>query len=484
MKDKHPIILLCLASLIALFLVSCSPDRPSDEVLLGTPLAESEFEAGPLPAKLTTPQPDTGQGTQEAPQVDTCLECHSDQQMLMNASAPVGDDNQTAVVDVWSGDLPEVEPWEKVLVSLPAYKSDVHSAASCTFCHGGEQSSDKQTAHKGIIARPSDGENPVCSTCHVHTEMSQVFTSSSLHSTLNGFLTALDARSDPANTQNHAALEEMFNSQCATCHTSCGDCHVSQPAVTGGGLLDGHNFKKTPSLERNCNACHGSRAGDEFMGNNEGFEADVHYSQGDMVCTDCHTADQMHGNYPQSGAEGEAVSQPENRYSGDLGPQCLDCHQYVLIDNNVMHRVHGEDFSCQVCHSVSYKSCDGCHVTKSDETEMPIFNLEGSSMTFLIGLNPIQDDNHPAKYAPLRHVPVTETSFESYGKDLLPGFDNMPTWVYSTPHNIQLQTPQNRTCDSCHGNKDIFLTEEKVSDSELDANRPVIVEKVPQTRFK
>ena len=483
MKDKNPIILLCLASLIVLFLMGCSRDRPSDEVLLGTPVAESLFEAGPLPPKLATPKPDT-QVTQEAVAVDYCIECHSDQQKLMDAAAPVEDNNQNSVVNVWSGDLEEMEPWEKVLVNQPVYFSDVHSSASCTFCHGGVQSSDKQTAHQGIIARPSDGENPVCSTCHVHTETSRVFTSTSLHSTLNGFGTALEARSDPADTQNHAALEEMFGSQCATCHTSCGDCHVSQPAVTGGGFIEGHDFNKTPSMTRNCNACHGSRAGDEFMGNHEGFEADVHYSQGNMICTDCHTADQMHGKYVQSDASGESGSPPDNRYAGNLGPQCLDCHKYVLIDNNVMHRVHGEDFSCQVCHSISYTSCDGCHVTKSDETDMPTFDLENSTMTFLIGLNPIQDENHPAKYATLRHIPITESSFESYGQDLLPGFDNSPTWVYSTPHNIQLQTPQNRTCDSCHGNKDIFLTKEKVTVSELDANQNVIVESVPPTRFK
>ena len=484
MKEKTSMILLCLTSLFFLSLIGCSPERPADEVAHSKPVVDSVFKAGPLPAKLTAPEPESGQITPVASEVDYCIKCHSDQQMLMDSAAIGEDNNQNLAADVWSSGLAEMEPWEKVLVNLPAFNGDVHSAASCTFCHGGVQSVDKETAHQGVIARPSDGENPVCSTCHVHTEMSQVFTSSSLHSTLNGFLTAIEARSAPAGTQSLAALEDMFSSQCATCHTSCGDCHVSQPAITGGGLINGHVFNKTPSLTQNCTACHGSRAGDEFMGNNEGFEADVHYSKRNMLCTDCHTADQMHGKYPQSEVGGDAVSQPENRYAGDLGPQCLDCHKYVLIDNNVMHRVHGEDFSCQVCHTVSYKSCDGCHVTKSDGTEMPAFNLEGSSMTFMIGLNPIQDENHPAKYATLRHVPITETSFESYGKDLLPGFDNLPTWVYSTPHNIQLQTPQTRTCDSCHGNEEIFLTEDKIAPSEFDANRNVIVEVVPPTRFK
>ena len=51
--------------------------------------------------------------------------------------------------------------------------------------------------------------------------------------------------------------------------------------------------------------------------------------------------------------------------------------------------------------------------------------------------------------------------------------------AYATPHNIQLQTPQNETCGSCHGNAEIFLTEDKVNPEELEANRDVIVESVP-----
>ena len=58
-------------------------------------------------------------------------------------------------------------------------------------------------------------------------------------------------------------------------------------------------------------------------------------------------------------------------------------------------------------------------------------------------------------------------------------FDALPTWAYATPHNIQLQTPQNESCDACHGNPDIFLTADKVSESELSANQQVIVSRVP-----
>jgi nitrate/TMAO reductase-like tetraheme cytochrome c subunit len=55
----------------------------------------------------------------------------------------------------------------------------------------------------------------------------------------------------------------------------------------------------------------------------------------------------------------------------------------------------------------------------------------------------------------------------------------MPNWAYATPHNIQRNTPQTETCNSCHGNEEIFLTADKIKPEELEANRDVIVENVP-----
>jgi hypothetical protein len=81
---------------------------------------------------------------------------------------------------------------------------------------------------------------------------------------------------------------------------------------------------------------------------------------------------------------------------------------------------------------------------------------------------------------PVRHVPIDPNSFDRYGEDLLVNFLNRPTWTYATPHNIQRNTPQNESCLSCHENDDVFLTPDKVMDSERDgANLNVIVERAP-----
>jgi hypothetical protein len=102
-------------------------------------------------------------------------------------------------------------------------------------------------------------------------------------------------------------------------------------------------------------------------------------------------------------------------------------------------------------------------------------------MQFKIGRNPLQSEERPWEYVLLRHIPVTPDTFAFYGDELMPGFDNVPTWKYATPHNIQRVTPQNAACDNCHGNAEMFLTADDVDPAEQEANARVIVEEVPPT---
>jgi thiosulfate/3-mercaptopyruvate sulfurtransferase len=240
----------------------------------------------------------------------------------------------------------------------------------------------------------------------------------------------------------------------------------------GGGLIAGHVFNQKPSMTRNCTACHGSRVGNEYLGKHEDIKADVHFRQGRMNCVDCHSADEMHGSTMTAGGE-----LPDKRYDGAPLPSCRDCHDITGTEQEPvqMHQVHGDNLSCQVCHSVSYTSCDGCHVAVSEETGNPFFRTEGTYLDFLIGRNPLQNDERPYDYVPVRHIPVAPSSYEYYGDNLLSNFDALPTWAYATPHNIQLDTPQNASCEACHGNPEFFLTEDKVLESERNANQAVIV---------
>jgi len=228
------------------------------------------------------------------------------------------------------------------------------------------------------------------------------------------------------------------------------------------------------AMSRTCTACHGSRVKNEYYGLNEGYPGDVHLRQGRLACTDCHTSAELHGQ--------DGLSEVVHRYEGAQAPTCESCHEdQIGPDSGIPeHDIHGKDLlSCQTCHSVAYTNCTNCHVDRSED-DVPFYTIESHDVGFFIGRNPTRNNERPYRYVPVRHVPVDPNSFERYGEDLLVNFLNRPTWAYATPHNIQRETPQNASCTSCHDNDAVFLTLDKVAESERGgANLDVIVERAP-----
>lgn len=334
-----------------------------------------------------------------------------------------------------------------------------HGKIGCVTCHTGHsESEDKDAAHAGLIADPS-GDS--CGTCH--KEVAELC-STSLHTSLNGYTSILETRG--GNLAAGSPLDTALENHCNECHTTCGQCHISRPTQSGGGLVSNHKIKATPSMPYNCIGCHGSRVGDEYLGNNVGISADVHWKKAGMICTVCH-GEVLHGTGKESAT----------RYDNPDSIQCESCHQNIS-GSNMQHQQHLGNLACQVCHSTTYSNCYNCHVAIDDEG-LPYRTSDETEMNFKIGHNPLKSDSRPYEYVLLRHVPVTENTFDYYGDNLLPEFDAEPTWKYTTPHNIQLHTPQNADCSSCHGNEDLFLTEDDVSPEERMANRGVIVSDIP-----
>ena len=347
---------------------------------------------------------------------------------------------------------------------------DVHNIQNCIGCHGGvEGTDDKDAAHKGVVRDPMADPEGVCATCHAETAR---LAATSLHQTLSGYRATLAARganfSDPR-------MEEAFGNHCDTCHTTCGQCHVSRPNFTFGGLIQEHKVKKITSIKDTCMACHGARVSNEYQGKNEGVQGSVHWLEEGMPCFDCHNVSQYHG-------DGNEYT---HRYQGPPGVNCLDCHPEAAADQSeiLAHTIHQGSVDCQVCHvSGPYKSCYNCHVAV-DEKGLPYYETDASEMTFKIGHNPFKSEDRPWDYVLVRHVPVAPDTFAFYGDGLLSTFDNVPTWKYATPHNIQRVTAQNESCDSCHGNADLFLTAASVAPEELEANAGVIIEEIPPTSW-
>ncbi len=373
--------------------------------------------------------------------------------------------------------MPPLEAWEKVYVK-ESFLTTTHGQLSCISCHtGNEKATDKASAHVGIVADPSDLAEDYCAGCHAGTV--SMFPNS-LHRNQEGYFTLFEARAG-FDLRDDEHIKAEFDAECGKCHTSCGQCHISRPESVEGGFIDGHIFKKTPSMTNNCTACHGSRVGDEYLGKNEDSKADVHYQPGTKRCEFCHSAQEMHG----------AAGMLETRYddNNSTAPKCEDCHEGVESDSIRYHVEHWQIpktndnrslLQCQVCHSQDYKNCNACHAGGD--------GITGSSwMTFKIGKNHLQSDNKPYDYTVVRHIPIIQDTFAEWGVSDLPNYDDLPTWKYATPHNIQRWTTRTDTTggitncsEKCHdrgasSTLNTYLRESDLEEYEIQANQVVII---------
>lgn len=352
----------------------------------------------------------------------------------------------------------QLAPYEKVFVGSGFLKDKNHGSIPCTKCHGGNSSAvQMKTAHTGLIKDPTwPDAQKVCGECHDTGN-----NKTSLHYTLRPFHSIIKMRAGGKSPQ----IEKALKNHCSSCHSSCGQCHISRPSSVNGGLIAGHKFIKKAPAEETCTACHGSRVADEFLGMHPGTKPDIHFEK-KMNCYSCHSAREMHG-------DGKKY---HHRYDSGNSPSCISCHKKIYSKeskNRKVHLIHSNKTECYVCHSQKYKNCYSCHV--GYKGGKPYAKTSPSSLGFKVGLNPRHSKKHPQKFSVLRHIPIARTSFEWYGKNLLKNFDSLPTWKRATPHNIRRKTPQNTSCNSCHGKRELFLLKKDVLPDEQKANRRTIV---------
>ncbi len=357
-----------------------------------------------------------------------------------------------------------------------------HGELGCRYCHKGKNVDDEDEAHVGLVKDPSEeGGGGVCKECH--EDITSTF-KDSMHYTLNGIMDIVLTISKP-NKIEDTLLPAAWKLDCNECHTSCGSCHVAWPHVAKGGLIDRHRFLKKPPMEKTCYACHGSRYAGEYMGL-LGETADVHYEKLQMDCVDCHKGEQLHNTQPKG----------VKRHYATTTPRCEDCHPDAKPGNSrvAMHNAHEEnELACTVCHSNTYFNCQNCHVSLDvkEKGEIKVIFPSDPLYTFKIGRNIDIQPGNPYKYNLVRHTPMLKDSLASLryfqftitGKpgpeDLIANWDALPTWNSANPHNVQKRTPQNRSCNSCHGVKELFLTKDDIKPEDPKANYKVAVDKVP-----
>lgn len=413
--------------------------------------------------------------------VASCEGCHINYAHLQKVYTP----DTGAPAGGCGGEAPHYEPYDRVYMGGDGYetfKESGHYTIGCTGCHKGvDNTDDKNVAHSGdFIRHPSLFANEMCGSCH------QAIVTNFATSLHNGTgqkrkVTIRSGLSGPEDFDQLPAHQiEGYNKNCATCHASCGDCHIVRPVMGGGGLASGHDFKKTPDMISVCVTCHVSRGGHAYLGVASGTQPDVHLTQMGYTCINCHDADELHG-------DGTMVQQ---RYAYEKLPKCEDCHTGIS-GANTYHSVHYNDFNCQVCHSQKYNNCGSCHI-HGEGARIPAY------LDFKIAANPIPTIKTGFDFTLVRRTLAAPDNWAVYGISQYANFDAFPTYNYTSPHNILKWTERTnvtagKACFSnCHirneggvlVNKDLYLFADDLLVWEQGASAGITVDgKLPQSWF-
>jgi thiosulfate/3-mercaptopyruvate sulfurtransferase len=378
--------------------------------------------------------------TDPNPELASCTGCHSDYEALKTLHSP----DTVMPAEGCSGPPPYVAPYDRVYLEpagFAQFQAGAHGQMECTRCHGGvDGTSDKASAHSVDFARRPSFENlQVCSECHSDVVAGFRY---SLH--YNGWGQKNSQMTRAGVTEwnaLHEGVQAGYEQNCATCHASCGSCHVDRPLAAGGGLMNGHSFAP-PDMRDNCTQCHSSRGGHAYYGVGTGTKPDVHLTQAGYTCMDCHTTGEMHATDARI---------YENRYQVETLPSCKDCHADVQ-SANAYHIKHVNDFNCNVCHSQDYNTCGSCHVAGEGARIH-------SYQSFKIGVNPIRDER-PYEFTTVRRTLAAPDSWEVYGAEDFTAFDQKALYNYTSPHNIlrwTSRTEHRKDGDTCYSNCHIIL---------------------------
>ena len=411
--------------------------------------------------------------------VASCEGCHINYAHLQEVYSP----DTEAPAGGCGGEAPHYEPYDRVYMGgsgFDDYKKSVHYNIGCIGCHNGtDNTADKDLAHSGdFITHPSMFAEEKCGSCH--EEIVSNFETSLHHGT--GQKRKVTIRSGLSGPEDFDKLPEHqiegYNKNCATCHATCGNCHIVRPPVGGGGLAKGHKFTKTPDMISVCVTCHVSRGGHAYLGVASGTEPDVHLSKLGYDCITCHDADELHG-------DGKDV---EQRYAYEKLPKCDDCHTN-LKSENIYHSVHYNDFNCQVCHSQVYNNCGSCHV-HGEGARVP------SYMDFKIAANPIPDVKPGFDFVLVRRTLGAPDNWKEYGVEEYANFDAFPTYNYTSPHNLLKWTDRTEVAEgsacyvNCHIrnengnmiNKELYLFQDDLLEWEKGATGILTVDdKIPSS---
>lgn len=176
--------------------------------------------------------------------------------------------------------------------------------------------------------------------------LAQADFSTSLHATREGKATWYSAENGGFEALTGIPMTDLPCQQCHAATFANGD--PVDPEAYEPGCNDCHDFagKGSTVEQQTCLGCHSRQGAEINLSNNPNLGplfSDVHRDRG-MVCTDCHTQKEMHGD--------------GNQYSSMLEPGATEayctnegCHNVENLDDSPEHAQHLDDITCSACHA-------------------------------------------------------------------------------------------------------------------------------------
>jgi len=170
----------------------------------------------------------------------------------------------------------------------------------------------------------------------------------SLHYTRQGKITAYSAENGGAELITGIPMEKL---PCLKCHPGTyADGTKVDPATYEPDCKDCHAQAYDMPAQEQCLKCHGRQGFEIKLG-----YSDVHRDAG-MVCSDCHTTREMHGD----GTRYASFLEP-----GAMDTRCEECHREggkaPVPPENAPHGIHMDKLDCVTCHAQTVVTCFNCH---------------------------------------------------------------------------------------------------------------------------
>ncbi|RMF70520.1 MAG: T9SS C-terminal target domain-containing protein [Calditrichaeota bacterium] len=187
--------------------------------------------------------------------------------------------------------------------------------------------------------------------------------STSLHGTRQGKATWYG--------RNNGGFEQltdipMSSLPCQKCHAqNFADGTPVDPATYSPDCKDCHAVVGDKPSQEICLGCHSRQGAEITLSASNPLYTDVHRDAG-MVCTDCHTKREMHG---------DGTSYASMLESGAMDVACdnQDCHPVASLPSNPEHDRHLADVYCSACHVQTVSTCFNCHFETEVATDQKRF---------------------------------------------------------------------------------------------------------------